>query len=201
MPDAWTLDGTYTEACTCEAICPCIVLSDPTGGSCTALVGWHIQKGKMGGTSLDGLNIALGVHTPGNMKEKDWTAALYVDQRASEPQRQALTQIFGGQAGGHLGRIAQHIAKVAGVHFVPITFETDGRRGTLKVGDVGSSDWEPVEGQGGGDVTVQGNPLAISPGHTAVIGRAKKARFKDHGMSFEASGRQAMVAPFSYAGP
>jgi hypothetical protein len=48
-------------------------------------------------------------------------------------------------------------------------------------------------------VTVAGNPLAISPGHPAVIGRASRARLNDHGITFDVSGRQAMVARFSYA--
>lgn len=200
MADSWKLDGTYTEACTCDASCPCLVLSDPTEGMCTALVGWHIERGQYGSMSLDGLNVAVGVHTPGNMREKDWKAVLFVDERASDEQRNALTAIFGGQAGGHPARIAEHIAQVTGVHFVPIAFETDGRRGRLVVGEVGLSEWEPIAGQGGGDVTVQGHPLAISPGHAAVIGRAQQAWLRDEDISFDRSGRQAMVAPFSYAG-
>ncbi len=201
MAEEWALEGNYTEACTCEAACPCIMLSTPTEGSCTAIVGWQVNRGRFGDVQLDGLNVALGVHTPGNMKEKDWKVALYVNERANPRQRDALTQIFGGAAGGHPSRIAQHIAEVAGVHFVPITFETNGKRGRLAVGTVGSSTWQPIEGQNGGTVTVSGQPLAVSPGHAAVVGRASHARFHDHGIEFDAAGRQAMVAPFSYAGP
>jgi len=201
MPESWSLDGTYTEACTCEAACPCIMLSEPTEGDCTAVVGWHIDRGHYGTTSLDGLNVAVGVYTPGNMKEKNWKAAVYLDERASEAQRDALTQIFGGKAGGHPARIAEHIAEIAAVESVPITFESDGRSGRLRVSDVGQSDWRPIEGQGGGVVTVEGNPLAIAPGQKAVIGRAERARFSAHGIEFDTSGRQAMVAPFRYAGP
>jgi hypothetical protein len=177
------------------------MLSDPTEGSCDALVGWHIDHGHFGDVSLDGLNVAVGVHTPGNMKEKDWTVALYLDERASDEQRNALTRIFGGQAGGHPSRIAEHIATVAGVEVVPIRFESAGMRGGLGVGRVVASLWEPMEGLGGGTVTIRGNPLAISPGNSAVVGRAGRARFRDHGLGFETSGRQAMVAPFQYAGP
>jgi hypothetical protein len=200
MATAWNLSGTYAEACTCNAACPCIMLSDPTEGSCTALVGWHIDKGRFGDTPLEDLNVAVGVYTPGNMTAKNWTAVLYLDNRANEKQREALTQIFAGKAGGHPARIAEHIATVAGVEVVPIRFESDGKRGRMEVGSVGEAEWQPIEGQGGGTVTVQGNPLAISPGHPAVIGRASRARLNDHGLSFDASGRQAMVAPFSYAG-
>jgi hypothetical protein len=201
MAESWRLEGVYAEACTCEAACPCIMLSDPTEGSCDALVGWHIERGHFGTISLDGLNVAVGVHTPGNMKEKNWTVALYLDERATEEQRNALTRIFAGQAGGHPSRIAEHVATVAGVSAMPIRFESDGRRGRMEVGRAGAAEWEPIEGQGGGTVTIQGHPLAVSPGNAVVVGRAGRARFRDHGFGFEASGRQAMVAPFQYAGP
>ena len=201
MADDWAVEGHYMEACTCEAVCPCITLSPPTEGSCTAIVGWQVKRGRYGTVPLDGLNVAAGVYSPGHMKEKDWSAALYIDERANPQQRDALTQIFGGSAGGHPARIAEFIADVKGVHFVPITFDTDGKRGSLMVGSVGSSTWQPIEGQNGGTVTVQGQPLAISPGNPVVVGRASRARFQDHGIEFDASGRQAMVAPYSYSGP
>jgi hypothetical protein len=196
----WRLTGTYAEACTCAAACPCTMLSDPTEGSCTALVGWHIEQGHYGEVRLEGLNVAVGVHTPGNMAEKNWTAVLYVDDRATEQQRRALSDIFSGKAGGHPARLAEHIATVAAMEVVPIQFETNGRRGQLRVGLVGEAAWQPIEGQGGGSVTVEGHPLAVSPGHPATIGRATRARLNDHGLSFDASGRQAMVARFEYAG-
>ena len=196
---AWNLSGTYAEACTCAAACPCIMLSDPTEGTCTAIVGWHIDQGRYGEVALDGLNVAVGVYTPGNMAAKDWSAVLYVDQRATEAQRNALIQIFAGKAGGHPANIAEHIATVAGIETVPIQFESDGKSGRMQIGRVGEAEWQPIEGQGGGTVTVEGNPLAISPGHPAVIGRASRARLNDHGIAFDVSGRQAMVARFSYA--
>lgn len=199
MLTAWNVSGVYAEACTCAAACPCIMLSDPTEGACTAVVGWHIDKGQYGEIGLDGLNVAVGVHAPGNMAAKDWSAVLYIDERATEAQRDALTQIFGGKAGGHPARIAEHIATVAGVETVPIQFESDGKAGHMKIGRVGEAEWQPIEGQGGGTVTIEGNPLAISPGHPAVVGRASRARLNDHGIAFDVSGRQAMVARFSYA--
>ena len=98
---SWHLDGTYFEACNCDVACPCIFLSAPTEGECTVLVAWHIDRGRDGEVSLDGLNAAMAVHAPGHMMQTKWRAALYLDERASEPQQQSLTKIFGGQAGGH----------------------------------------------------------------------------------------------------
>ena len=127
MAENWTVEGHYMEACTCEAACPCIMLSAPTEGSCTAIVGWQVMSGRYGDVRLDGLNVAAGVYSPGHMKELDWSAALYINERANAQQREALTQIFGGSAGGHPARIAEHIAEVKGVHFVPICIR-DGRQ-------------------------------------------------------------------------
>ena len=63
MPDAWSLTGDYFEACNCDVGCPCIFLSDPTHGNCTVLIGWHIQKGRSGQETLDGLNFAIAATT------------------------------------------------------------------------------------------------------------------------------------------
>ncbi|MBA2692480.1 MAG: DUF1326 domain-containing protein [Rubrobacter sp.] len=189
------------EACTCEAACPCIMLNDPTEGYCTAVVGWHIDEGNYGGVPLDGLNVVVALHSPGNMADGNWKAALYLDDGASAEQQGALGDIWGGQAGGHPGELAKLIGEVAGVAVVPLDFETDGKRGRIGIGDLGGAEWEPIEGQNGQAVTVENHPLAVAPGYPAVVGKASRAAFKDCGIEFDVAGRQTMTSPFSYAGP
>jgi len=87
MAEQWKLDGQYLEACNCKAACPCIFLSTPTEGDCTAVVGWHIDKGNLGAVDLTGLNVAMAVYTPGAMHLTKWRAALYLDAKASESQK------------------------------------------------------------------------------------------------------------------
>lgn len=177
------------------------MLNDPTYGTCTAVVGWRIDEGNYGDVSLDGLNVVVALHSPGNMAEGNWKAALYLDDRAGGEQQAALGEIWGGQAGGHPGELAKLIGEVAGVATVPFSFETDGRRGRIQVGDVGGAEWEPIEGQGGQAVTIENHPLAVAPGYAAVVGKSKKATFEDHGIEFDVADRQTMTSPFSYAGP
>jgi hypothetical protein len=124
----WNLSGNYFETCNCEVACPCVFLSAPTSGECTVLVGWHIDQGSFGDINLNGLNAALAVHSPGNMVEVQWKVALYLDERASEQQKNALIQIFGGQAGGHFGRIAEHIGEVVGVKSAAIDYQAEKNR-------------------------------------------------------------------------
>ena len=75
----WSLKGTYFESCNCDTACPCLFLSNPTEGGCTALVGWHIYEGKDSEVPLAGLNVALAVHSPGNRTKNPWKDAGYVD--------------------------------------------------------------------------------------------------------------------------
>ena len=83
MASKWQAKGDYFETCNCQTLCPCIFLSPPTEGSCTVLVGWHIESGQFGNASLDGLNVAAFFFSPGPMHEGHWSAALYLDSRAS----------------------------------------------------------------------------------------------------------------------
>jgi hypothetical protein len=200
MAEKWNLTGTYCEACNCEVACPCVFLSAPTGGDCTLLVGWHIDKGNFGNVDLGNLNVALAVHSPGHMAKVKWRAALYFDRNASEKQKNALTQIFTGQAGGHPGMLVSHIGDVLGIRQVPIEYKADGKRRTLKIADVAESEIEAIEGQGGGDVTVDGHPLCIAPGYKAVVAKSKKLNYQDHGLHWEISGKNGFFSPFSYQG-
>jgi len=83
MASKWQAKGDYFETCNCQTLCPCIFLSPPTEGTCSVLVGWHIESGQFGSASLDGLNVAAFFFTPGPMHEGNWSAALYLDSRAS----------------------------------------------------------------------------------------------------------------------
>jgi hypothetical protein len=40
--------------------------------------------------TLDGLNVALAIHTPGPMGEGNWAVGAYIDERADEKQTEAL---------------------------------------------------------------------------------------------------------------
>lgn len=200
MAANWNLSGTYFESCNCEATCPCVVLNAPTHGECTLLVAWHIDRGTFEGTRLDGLNVALAVHSPGHMVEVPWRVALYLDDRASPTQREALIQIFAGQAGGHPARLAGHIGEVLGVTDAPIEYRAEGRRRALRIGEMADVAIEAIDGQGGADVTVNNAPLCIAPGQPAVVGRSEHLRYQDHGMAWELSGKNAFYSPFTYQG-
>jgi len=63
------------------------LLSTPTEGDCTAVVGWHIDKGNLGAVDLTGLNVAMAVYTPGAMHLTKWRAALYWTRRPANRKK------------------------------------------------------------------------------------------------------------------
>lgn len=198
---SWNVSGSFFEACNCEAICPCIVLSPPTTGECTALVGWHIDDGALDDVDLAGLNVAFAVDSPGHMATTKWRAALYLDDRASDEQAAALGAIFSGASGGHPAVLAAHIGEVLGVANAPISFDVDGTSRSLRIGEVADVKVTAIAtGQGGEPITVQNHPLAIAPGYEAVAARTDHVRYTDHGYDWELSGTSALVSPFSYSG-
>lgn len=194
----WKLNGTYFEACNCQAACPCIFTSPPTDGECTALVAWHIDKGHYAGTTLDGLSIALAVHAPGTMVETKWQVAAYFDDKASAAQSDALHAIFGGKAGGHPAVLASFIGEMVGASSVPMQYRNDGRKCSLSIKGVADTEIDAIDGQGGQPATVQGHPLCIAPGKAATVARSERFSFTDHGWDWTFSGRSGLMSEFAY---
>ncbi|HYZ86476.1 MAG TPA: DUF1326 domain-containing protein [Bryobacteraceae bacterium] len=198
MPESWKVDGTYMEACNCKSACPCVFLSPPTEGECTALVGWHIATGNYGHLKLDGLNVAAAIHSPGTMVESKWRIALYLDDRASEDQKDALLKIFSGQAGGHPKVLADQIGEVLGIKTVPLEFHSEGKRYSLRVGDIGRAETETVAGQNDSEVMISNPPLAVAPGFPSVCDKSTEVKYRDYGYDWTISERNGFHSRFMY---
>lgn len=198
MAESWKVTGTYFEACNCAAACPCVFLSAPTEGNCTALVAWHIDKGNSGKLSLDGLNVALMAHAPGHMLQSKWKVALYLDERASAEQQKAMGGIFSGQTGGHLAALAPLIGEVLGVKLTAIEYSEKGKQRSLRIPKIAEVEIEALEGLGGALVTISNHPLTIVPGQPTVVSTSKRMKYSDHGMSIDISGKNGFYSPFTY---
>ena len=198
MPDSWRIVGSYFETCNCDLACPCVFLSPPTSEDCTVLLAWHVDQGRFGEIDLDGLSAVLAARSPGHMLKGNWKVALYVDERANPSQQDALTQIFSGQAGGHLAALVPLIGEVLGVKAAVIEYLSEGKRRTLRVGHVADAEVEGLPGQDGSDVTVANVPFAAVPGVPLVVAKSKQMRFSDYGLKWEVSNKNGYFAPFAY---
>src|SRR5215831_5826895 len=104
------------ENCNCDVVCPCFassaapLTSRPSRGVCDVALIFHVDKGIYGDVALDGLNVAMIMHTPGPMADGNWTAAAYIDDRADDRQTAALGAIFTGAEGGPMAAFAPLIS-------------------------------------------------------------------------------------------
>ncbi|HEY8140732.1 MAG TPA: DUF1326 domain-containing protein [Nitrososphaera sp.] len=197
----WKLEGDYFEACNCDIVCPCVYLGNPDQGECDVIVAWHIQKGHFDSTSLDGLNVVAVFHTPGNMfTGPKWKAALYLDEKANKEQADALGKIYSGQVGGFFGVVAGLIGEIAGVSSVPIKFEVDGKRRSLRVPSAIDLTIEGIEGADKTkESTVSNAPMLVAPGFAAVVAKSTKNSYSDHGMHWDNSGKNGFYSRFAYS--
>jgi len=196
----WKIEGDYFEACNCDVVCPCLFLGNPDQGECDVVVAWHIQKGHFNNTSLDGLNVAAAFHTPGNMfTGPKWKAALYLDDKASKEQADALGKIYSGQAGGFFGVVAGLIGEIVGVRSVPIKFEINGKKRTLHIPAAIDITIEGVEGSDKTKETTLSNaPMLVAAGFPAVVAKSTKNSYNDHGMKWDNSGKNGLYSRFAY---
>jgi len=194
---AWRVDGLYAEACSCDALCPCVLGAAPTQGYCQALLAWRVDKGSFGDARLDGFNAMLAIYSPGHLAKGGWKAALYVDERGSPSQRDALAGIFSGQAGGPLAGLAPLIAEVLGVKPVAIDFRADGKRRSFTVSGVAEAEVVGIEGAGGKPVILE-NPPISAVAEPSVLARSTRATYSDYGLSWTQSEKNGFFSPFTY---
>jgi len=171
--EKWSLKGQYFESCNCEAACPCVFLGSPTEGDCKVLLSWHIEEGSFGAVRLQGLNVAIAIFSPGHMLKVKWKVALYLDERANQKQKDALTKIFAGQSGGPPAALGPFIGEVLGVKSVPIEFKVEGKKRSLVIPQIAQMDIEGMAGQDGGDVVINNLPFFAVPGAPVVAARSK----------------------------
>ena len=191
MATAWQLSGDYFENCNCSVVCPCLIspapplTSRPTQGVCNV--------------ALDGLNLALVAHAPGPMADGNWTAAIYIDERANDQQAEALGAIFGGAEGGPMAAFAPLIATNLGVKKVPITYRVTGKTRSAEIPGIMNMSVEPLPSLKENEEiwAAAGHPIA--PDRLALAVGRPGSIFSDHGMRWDNSGKNGHYAPISWS--
>ncbi len=173
-------------------------LTQPTTGACEVAFGFHIDQGSYGGATLDGLNVAMAVRTPGPMAEGNWSAALYLDERADEQQRQALQAIFTGSVGGPPAALAPLISTVLGVKTVPITFHKEGKRRSVEIPSVMQLAVHAVPSMNPDEEIWAKNAHPFAPSIAMAVGD-EKSTWADYGMRWDNAGKNAHYAPINWS--
>ncbi len=201
--ESWHLAGTYFEACNCEAICGCRRVGDAAGGTsddgvCDFALSWHVEQGRAGGTSLDGLDVVLAGRYYDDAERacgrdlERWEVALYVDERATSEQATALESIFLGRVAGAVA-FTTVIDTVHAVRRAAITLEHEPRRKRIEVEDrvrvIGRA---PVDSS---ERITCGIPGHDRPGEEWI---ADVLAVEEAGLRWEVTGKCGFATTFSY---
>lgn len=205
MAAQWQLTGDYFENCNCTIVCPCLVSAGapltarPSEGSCDVALVFHIDKGAYAGVPLDGLNVALAVHTPAVMGEGNWSIAAYIDERADDRQTAALGAIFTGAEGGPMAAFAPLVGNQLGVKKVPIRYEIRGNSRSVEIPGIMEMAVAPIPTMHpSGEIWAAiGHPVA--PDRMALAVGGSRSTFADHGMRWDNSGKNGHYAPISWS--
>ena len=202
---AWKVSGQYYETCSCDFVCPCLpggMAVPPTKGSCTFAMAFSIERGSYGPVPLDGLAFIVLGFTPEEMGKGNWSVGLIADERATAEQRDAITAIGSGAAGGPMAALSGLVGRIVGVESAPIEFQRRGASWSVKAPGLVDMAAEGVRGL---------NPDSAEPlhldhtGHPAAdrfaLARASRSRVQALGLAWEdLSGRNnGQYAPFSWS--
>ncbi len=134
MSIQWTMRGTLLGACNCDWGCPCSFDAPPTQGFCQGSYVWHIEHGRFGDVTLDGLSWAWAGSSPGPLHLGNVSGFYLVDERATPAQREALRTLADGKSGGPFTIFRAVLAKEFPTRYVPFSVHTDGLNSTVSAG-------------------------------------------------------------------
>src|SRR5688500_9394177 len=146
----WEFRGRELVNCSCEYGCNCQFNALPDKGHCHAVAGIVIDEGYHGDTRLDDLRIAAIFKWPGAIHEGNGEAIAFVDENATEAQREALLKIMTGQDTDPFATMfavyASTVSKMNAPLFTKIDLELDieGRRGRIFVRNYIEAKGEPI---------------------------------------------------------
>lgn len=198
----WRLEGTYFENCNCDMVCPCTTsgLTMPaTNDRCVVSFAFHVKRGEIDGVDVSNKTVIVLADTPKVMADGNWRVGLITDSSATAEQATKLTTVFSGKAGGPMAMLAPLIGEFLGHESVAITYQDDGRRHSVKAGnmiDIEIEDFVAPHSPNG-EVAKLSGMLHVA-NSTLTIAKASRASINAFGLTRSNAGRNGHSAPFSW---
>lgn len=187
---AWSLDASYIEACSCHLFCPCYFNSQAEHPYCQFQMAVKVNGGKVGGVPLKGSRFwmagDLGEHW-GTKHESPWLVVTF-DPATTPAQRDALLKV---------------VPKIYPTAFVDvkvddpsaITWSVAGKAATAKLANgKGEMVLEQFPGADGGPAVLHNVKYwAADSNDGFVMYKSKVHRWDGFGHQFDFSGRNAFT--------
>jgi hypothetical protein len=122
------------EACNCRHGCNCQFEGYPNEGKCEFIVGYEVKDGRVGDVSLNGVRVVLAAKYPKAIHEGNGHVVLFVDEKATDEQVNAMVTVLSGQLGGMPWEaLAGTIGKFEGPIRKPVEMALAGEKSLVRV--------------------------------------------------------------------
>ena len=194
----YRMEGYWLETCNCDPGCNCNFGGFPDHGSCEALVGMQIDTGHFGDVDLSSLKVVLAIKWPKAIHEGNGTAAIFIDDSATEQQVQGLATILTGQVGGLPWEIlATTLTALDGPILKPIKMDVNGTKSGFSIDGILEARMTPLKNPVTGEdnevhIVFPNGGLIWNDGDNATTSVMKV----DHGaVKFDHTGMSGIFAP------
>jgi hypothetical protein len=131
---AYRVKGQCVEACNCQHGCNCQFAGYPNEGRCEFIIGYEVQDGRFGGTSLNGVRAAIAAKYPNAIHEGHGRVVLFIDEQASQEQADAFATIVSGTMGGMPWEaLAGTVERFEGPIRRPVEIKIAGEKSSVRV--------------------------------------------------------------------
>lgn len=199
------MEGELFGPCNCDWGCPCNFDAPPTYGNCDGIYVYFVREGRYGNVVLDGLKYAQAGSSPGPVHEGNMTSVLIVDEEAAPEQRDVLETLWkSGEAGLPFDIWSSVTSTWLDTIVAPIDLELAGINSRMRIDDgkvceiAISRIKNPVTGDE--EEIYLDKPTGFTSTRSE-LGMSTVFRFDSPGLSFDASGKYAEYAEYSYSGP
>jgi hypothetical protein len=133
----WRMTVHNIEGCNCTRGCGCQFKGFPDDGGCEAIIAGEVKEGKYGDVNLQGVRYVIAMMYPKAIHEGNGKVAVFIDEKVSDKQADAITMILSGQAGGMpFEALAGTIAVLEGPVRKSIEMKVNGTRSNAKISGV-----------------------------------------------------------------
>lgn len=199
-PVKWSWEADYLQACSCDYGCPCEFEAPPSRGFCEGAGVWRINSGRYGDVSLDGLHMGFFVRFPAAMHLGSGTLGLYIDEKASAAQRNALLAIGSGKAGGLPFEVfPARVTNFLEPRYVRFEVQMNGTNSQANIGDEVRLAFEPIKNP----VTGDAEQIRLDRGtgfifKSADVVSAKECQVNGSALNFTWPDKAGFVARVNY---
>lgn len=131
---AYRVKAESVEACNCQHGCNCQFAGFPNEGKCEFIIGYDVKDGRFGDVSLNGVRLVVAAKYPKAIHEGNGHVVLFIDDKATQQQADALVSILSGKMGGMPWEaLGGTITRFEGPIRKPVEITVAGERSSVRV--------------------------------------------------------------------